>query len=279
MHPVLRRAISVIFRSSTYSEEIRLMEYYKIFAIEYERRQALSTEIFLRAMDPEPAFMSYYIWAIVGSNIAVIVDTGYTEETALSRGRKQQRCPGEGLKLIGIQPDEVEQVIITHFHWDHLGNHALFPKATFYAQEKEMAFWTGRYASVPIFREVIEPDDIVGMVRLNLSGHLTLIDGSRELFPGISVHWVGGHTPGMQIVEVATAGGTAVIASDAVKTYRNLTENIPDPYVNDISEMIDGYELVRSLAENESLVFPGHDPEVFNRFSSPAEGIAGLLQG
>lgn len=252
------------------------MDTYSIYAIEYERRQAVTTDLFLRHPEQKPVSMSYFIWAITGSNGTVVVDTGYTKETALSRGRDLKRNVDEGLNLIGINPSDAAHVVITHFHWDHLGNLELFPKATFFAQEKEMAFWTGRYANHPIFRDVIETDDINRIVRLNLEGRLVLVNGSREIFPGITLYLVGGHTSGMQILEVATSKGTAVIASDAVKTYRNLAENIPDPFLHDIPEMIDGYELVRKLATNESLIFPGHDPDVLNRFKLVAQDVVVL---
>jgi len=249
------------------------MDTYQIYTIEYERREASTEDFFLRDAAHQKLMMSYYVWAIMGSSKTVIVDTGYTEEVAASRGRKLKRCPSEGLKLVGIDPEKIEDVIITHFHWDHLGNHQLFPNATFYAQEKEMAFWNSRYANVPVFRDVIEPDDITAMVSLNLSGRLRLISGMKEIFPGIRLHWVGGHTSGIQIVEVKTTTGTAVIASDAVKTHMNLRENIPDPYLNSITEMLDAYDVVRSLADDESMVLTGHDVADLNRLKQVAEDV------
>jgi len=252
------------------------MESFRIYAIEYERREAVPAELYLRCLDRGPVLMNYSIWAIVGQTAVVVVDTGYTRETAISRGRGLKRSPEEGLKLIGIEPGDVAHVIITHFHWDHVGNLDLFQKATFYAQEKEMMFWTGRHARYPIFRDVVEPRDITALVRLNMAGRLVLVDGTRSVLPGVTLHRTGGHTPGMQIVEAETAHGHAVIASDAVKTYRNLSENAPDPFVHNVAEMLDGYEMVRKLASSDSLIFPGHDPDVLNRHRLVAPGVSML---
>jgi glyoxylase-like metal-dependent hydrolase (beta-lactamase superfamily II) len=252
------------------------MNTYRIFAIEYARRLAPPSDLFLRSQETEPVPMSYFVWAVVGSNGTVVVDSGFTEEVARARGRELKQSPVAGLKAIGVDPAAVEHVTVTHFHWDHMGTVPAFPKATFYAQEREMAFWTGRHAKFPAFREVVEEDDVTGMVRLGLAGRLVLCDGSREILPGITVHRVGGHTAGMQIVEVATANGKAVIASDAVKAYRHLAENIPDPFLHNIPEMLDGYELVRELAGDEGHVFPGHDPEVLERFKPAAPGVVVL---
>ena len=100
------------------------------------------------------------------------------------------------------------------------------------------------------------------------------VNGARELFPGIAVHHVGGHTAGLQVVTVETARGTAVIASDAIKMYRSLSEAAPDPLHHDIPGMLSGYQLCRELASNEELIVPGHDPEVLTRFETVADGIA-----
>ena len=45
-----------------------------------------------------------------------------------------------GLKRIGIRPESVDDVILTHMHYDHAGNRALFPKARYHVQDKEMAW-------------------------------------------------------------------------------------------------------------------------------------------
>ena len=74
-----------------------------------------------------------------------------------------------------------------------MGNYALFPRATFYVQDAEMAFYTGRHAAMPAFRPSVELDDVPALVRLNYEGRLVFVDGAREIVPGISVHRVGGH--------------------------------------------------------------------------------------
>jgi len=55
----------------------------------------------------------------------------------------------------------------------------------------------------------------VSLVALNDANRIRLVDGAREVFPGLRVHWVGGHTPGLQIVSVETARGRIVLTSDA----------------------------------------------------------------
>ena len=95
--------------------------------------------------------MAYFVWAITDGSRSVIVDLGFTEPVGTRRGRRFIQSPEEGLKRLGIDPATVEHVIVTHFHYDHTGNHALFPRAQFYIQDTEMRFYTGRFARNPAF--------------------------------------------------------------------------------------------------------------------------------
>jgi glyoxylase-like metal-dependent hydrolase (beta-lactamase superfamily II) len=206
----------------------------------------------------------------------VIVDLGFTEAVGTQRGRQFLRCPSQGLAEIGIDCASVDHVIISHFHYDHVGNYALFPNATFYVQDEEMRFYTGRYLSQPAFRHSIELDDLVALVRYNYEGRLSFVDGEQEILPGIAVHKVGGHTAGMQIISVQTKAGRAVVASDASHYYHNIEKNVPFMTLHDIPGMYNGFQRIRALADKPELIIPGHDPLVLERLRSVAEGIVSL---
>ncbi len=252
------------------------MQPYKIYIMQYARRDASTSELLLGDYHNAPYEMGYYMWALSNGEHTVVVDMGFTEEVGTSRGRTWVAEPAANLDAVKIDPAKVEHVIITHMHYDHVGNHELFPKATFYVQEDEMAFWTGRHVKYKVFNQAIHVDDVVALVRCNYAGRLVFVQGTAEVVPGVKVHRVGGHTKGMQIVEVATARGAAVVASDASHVYRNYQENTPFTILHDVPGMLDGFELMRRLASSEDLILPGHDPEVMNRYPAVAEGIAVL---
>src|SRR3546814_1392648 len=65
--------------------------------------------------------ITYYVWLIRGHGRTVLVDTGMTKESAASRGRTLDRLPREGLEALGVGPREVQDVIVTHLHFDHAG--------------------------------------------------------------------------------------------------------------------------------------------------------------
>jgi len=114
--------------------------------------------------------------------------------------------------------------VITHLHWDHSGNMGLFPNATFHIQDAEMAQATGRCICHKWFRRQSEVDDVVALVKNLYAGRVKFHDGEGTVAPGVTVHLVGGHTGGLQIVRVHTSRGSVVLASDAVHYWMNLAE-------------------------------------------------------
>src|ERR1700761_2835438 len=109
---------------------------YRVYAIRYATRDARRADHFIGG-DPHqaPMPMDYFVWAIVGEGRTIVVDTGFTAAVALLRGRTHLRCPAEALALIGVRADEVQDVVITHMHYDHAGNLSRFPNARVHLQE------------------------------------------------------------------------------------------------------------------------------------------------
>jgi len=246
---------------------------YRIYAVQYAERETNSSEVFFGDGRHEPMRMAYFVWAVSDGNRTVVVDLGFTEPVGTRRGRHFLRSPDDGLKLLGVDPIDVEHVIVTHFHYDHTGNHALFPRARFHVQDSEMQFWTGRYARQGAFSRSLETDDVVAFVRYNYDGRVRFVDGEAEILPGIRVLKVGGHTAGMQIVTVDTSRGRSVLASDASHYYANLEKDIPFPTLHDLPGVYNGFARIRELAAKPNLILPGHDPLVCERLTAVADGI------
>jgi glyoxylase-like metal-dependent hydrolase (beta-lactamase superfamily II) len=249
---------------------------YTIYAVQYAHRKTNSTELFYGDYHNTPMTMDYFVWAVTNGTHTVVVDLGFTEEVGTRRGRQFLRCPSRGLAEIGIDCASVEHVIISHFHYDHVGNYALFPNATFYIQDEEMQFYTGRNAHYPAFRHSIEVEDMVALLRFNYAGRLAFIDGEQEIVPGIWAHKVGGHTAGLQIVTAQTKDGRAVLTSDAAHYYHNIEKNVPFMVIHDIPRMYQAFERIRALADKPELIIPGHDPLVQERLQRVADGIVSL---
>jgi glyoxylase-like metal-dependent hydrolase (beta-lactamase superfamily II) len=248
------------------------MNPYKIYTLYYGKRDATTADYFLDDTSNIPIGMGYYLWVATNGEHTVVIDLGYHEDVGEQRGRTLVRHPAELLDKIQVDPRTVQHAIVTHLHWDHVGGYALFPNARFYLQERELHFWTSSHLAE--WQSSLEEEELVAVVRLHFRGRVGLCDGSREIVPGITVHHVGGHTMGSQIVQVETARGTAVVASDAAKLYRNFTEDIPQPRSHSVAEQISGYALIKRLASAEELIIPGHDPQAMHRLPLYTEGIA-----
>ncbi len=250
---------------------------FEVYAVRYATREARRGEHFY-GHDPHdgPMPMDYFVWAAVSPDHTVVVDAGFTAEVAARRGRKYLRHPAEGLEALGIDCARVPYVVLTHLHYDHAGNLGEFPGSTFVVQEEEMAFWTGRYAGRRQFRTLVEPDDVLYLVQENFRGRLLFVAGSQEIVPGIEVHWVGGHSAGLQVVRVKTGRGNVVLASDATHFYANIEGDRPYSIVSDLSQMYGAFDLVLSLADSPAHLVPGHDPLLMQRFPPAREGLEGV---
>ncbi|HZQ39045.1 MAG TPA: N-acyl homoserine lactonase family protein [Dehalococcoidia bacterium] len=249
---------------------------YRIYAIQYARRETNSSECFYGDYRREPMTMAYYVWALRDGQRTIVVDLGFTEPVGTRRGRTFTRGIDAGLSQIGVEAASVEDVIVTHFHYDHTGNHALFPQARFHVQAAEMAFCTGPFAGKPAFSHSAEPDDIAAFVRYNYAGRVRFVQGEADVAPGVRVHHVGGHTAGMQIVSVQTARGTAVLTSDASHYYANYEQERPFNTLHDLPGTYRAFTRIRTLASAPELIVPGHDPLVLERLQPLADGIVTL---
>jgi glyoxylase-like metal-dependent hydrolase (beta-lactamase superfamily II) len=102
-------------------------------------------------------------------------------------------------------------------------------------------------------------------------------DGVGELAPGLTMHRVGGHTDGLQVVRVWTNRGYVALASDATHLYENIETRLAFPLVYDVDAMLAGHETVRQLADTPDHIIPGHDPLVIERYHAPSPHLTGIV--
>jgi glyoxylase-like metal-dependent hydrolase (beta-lactamase superfamily II) len=224
-----------------------------------------------------PMPFDYFVFVIKGLAASVIVDSGYSADVARKRGREFFRCPSEGLALLRIDPASVRDVILTHLHYDHCGNQDLFPNARFHLQTAEMAYATGPAMCHGFMRGGYDPADIAATIEKLFADRLIYHEGDGEIAPGITVHRIGGHTEGQQVVRVKTRKGWLVLASDASHFFENFERNHPFPWVVDVADTLAGFARLRQLASNDAMVIPGHDPLIMQRFPAAFDEAAGFI--
>lgn len=249
-------------------------EVYEIYAIKYAYLMRRSADNFIGG-DPHDTEMplNYYVWVVSNSARTVVVDCGFTEAMARKRGRQIIRPVAAGLGALGIAPDQVENVIITHLHYDHAGNLPLFSNACFHLQDQELQFATGRCMCHGLMRHGYEVEDVVQMVRYVFDQRVRFHAGAHAIAPGIEVHHIGGHTQGLQAVRVKTQRGWVVLASDASHFYAHMEQGRAFPVLHNLAALLEGYDTLRALASSPQHVIPGHDPLVMARYPIARAGL------
>lgn len=252
---------------------------WQVYAIRYAHHFRTARENFLGGdpHDESPMPIDYFVWAVTGGDQVFVIDTGFDEAMARKRGREFLHSPGEGLKKVGVDPAFVKNVIISHMHYDHCGNHNLFPAARYHVQDREMQFSTGRHMCHAHMRFPFDEEDVVAMVRKLFAGRLVFHDGDDEIASGLSVHFVGGHSMGLQMVRVNTRRGWVVLASDAAHYYANIERGLPYPILYNAADVLEGYKRAHALADSPDHVIPGHDPLVLEKYPAPCPELKGWV--
>ena len=201
---------------------------YRVYALRYATREGRRQDNFVGGdLHDGPMPMDYFCWLAISDERRFVIDCGFTEEVAAQRKRTYLRNPVDALALLWVSAADVDDVIITHLHYDHVGNFDRFPKARFHLQETELAFATGKYMRHPFLSHAFEVEDVVGMVRLNYRGRVVFHNGDTELAPGLRLHLAGGHSAGLQFVSVHTERGWLVLASDVTHYYEHMESGRP----------------------------------------------------
>ena len=178
---------------------------YELFAIRYAERDARRSDHFIGG-DPHdgPMPMDYFVWAAIGRERSFVIDTGFTAEVAAARGRRHRRCPAESLSLVGSpqqcrRRDPDPYALRSCRHLPSLSGGTV-PFAG------ERAALHDRPSHAPLVPRALVRDRRCRRHRAaQLRPPRQAYDGTVELAPGISLHPVGGHTPGMQFVRVTPA--------------------------------------------------------------------------
>lgn len=252
------------------------MPAYEVYAIKYASVDRPRQSNFLAPAGGDPAApmaLDFFVWLVRGHGQLLLVDTGFSQVSALARQRSFLLSPVESLQRLGVQAGDIRDIAITHLHYDHAGNVHLFPNARIWLQQREMAYATGQCMCDARQNHFFALDDIAVVLKRLYAGDVRLIDGEHAFAPGIDLHRIGGHTDGLQVVAVMTAKGRVVLASDAAHYYENLQQRNPFPAIHSRADMMAGYDRIEALAGSADLIVPGHDPLVCERFERvPAPG-------
>ena len=225
-----------------------------------------------RLVVPVPSFL------LLHSRGAAVFDSGLHVETQRDAGRRigelarifQIRfAPGEelGARLAaaGVDPAEVDWLVSSHLHFDHVGGNAQLPNARWVVQRRE---WAAGCDPERRARFSYDPRDYdLGHERLLVDGEHDLFgDGSAVCLPTF------GHTPGHQSLRVRLASGDIVLAADACYLRRTLEDGLLPPLADDHDAQAASLARLRALEAAGARIFVGHDPDFWASVpQAPAE--------
>jgi len=250
---------------------------YEVYAIRYGTIPDFSLASLVAGGDRTKRLdIPVMVWLLKGSDgRIVLVDSGFFRDNLVAQWKVRDFVrPTDAVAGLGIKPEQVTDIVLTHMHWDHAGGTTLFPKARVWIQKAEYTYYTGDAWQSPRTHGGIEPEDVLAVVRLNVEGRLRLIDGDGQRpLPGIACYTGGRHTYASQYLVVNSKSGRTVVASDNMYLYENLDKHAPIAGALDFASNLAAQDRMRTQASDLKLIIPGHDPAVFTRFPTVAPGI------
>ena len=253
---------------------------YEVYAVRFATYASYPTRsLVIGADSSRRTQLAFTVWLMRGGGRTILVDAGFYRDKFVQRWKPTGFVrPSDALAALGVKPEDVTDIVVSHVHWDHVDGADLFPRARVWLQRDEYTHHTNDSGAV--LDRAIDAEDAAMLASIKSAGRLQLVDGdSAEIIPGIRVFTGGKHTYASQFVSVnASLGGgrtgTVVLASDNAYLYENLERHRPIAQTLDSLSNLRAQERMFRLASEARLVIPGHDVDVFTRFPKPGNGLA-----
>jgi glyoxylase-like metal-dependent hydrolase (beta-lactamase superfamily II) len=250
---------------------------YEVYAIRYATLPDFPVAELVSGADKNRKLdLAMMIWLVRGGGHTVLVDSGFYHEQFFKDWKlKDFVKPSDAVAKMGVKPEDVTDVVITHMHWDHADGADLFPKARIWIQKEELEYYAGEAWETKDTSDGFDAQDVVELVKLNTEGRVGLVHGdAQEILPGLTCYTGGKHTYQSQYVGVNAAGGTVILASDNMYLYENLEKHVPIGSTLDAASNLRAQDRMKRLATRPEWIVPGHDPAVFERFPQTTAGVA-----
>jgi glyoxylase-like metal-dependent hydrolase (beta-lactamase superfamily II) len=246
-----------------------------VLAVQYGELASHRSHVFLNYSDyhePDgPYDLAYYFWLVRKGGRTIVVDTGFSRSGGDRRGRTTLVAPPVAFAALGIAPDFAGEVVLTHAHYDHIGNLGYFTRARFIMSKSEFEFATKSVGDHVLFTAVIDAEDVECLRELHASGRLELIDNDIELIPGIRLVHAPGHTPGQLMVDFDAGSGRVLLTSDAVHFDEELDRDMPFRNMCDLPGAYRSFELVRRLRADGREIIAGHEAAIAAQYPRCAD--------
>jgi len=236
-----------------------------LYAVEYGTSRFPLRGVFGDGAEDGTMPFSWLFYVLRWESRVLLIDTGFRDaERARKYAVDLRNVPGL-LTTIGIDPERVTDVVLTHADFDHADNLDLFPHAAITVQQRELA-------------RLLHPDpDASRDLGAFLRGKpdITAFDTHCDIAGFLRCRCIGGHSPGSSVVELTRGEGTYVIPGDECFVFENARSARPVGYTVD-----EGANLayLRTLQRMPGAVLlPLHEPAIFRRHSLAAPFVAKIF--
>jgi len=247
--------------------------YYEIEIFRNGRIKSLPGPNIFRLSNYSKLYELYiYVFILKGKGKTIVIETGCGDVTEINR-RNMEENEGydifeipeeEGIESIiqkaNIDCEDVDFVLLTHLHHDHISNVNLFPNAKVVLSKKGWTEYIKKNRPY-FYDELIYPVRPINYISSLPHEKLILVDGEQEIIEGINAFWVGGHTPCCLAYELETKKGKAVFTSDIAFLESNIINNHPTGFYYNLWECYEGYEKIRKRAD---IILTSHDPDILD---------------
>jgi glyoxylase-like metal-dependent hydrolase (beta-lactamase superfamily II) len=241
---------------------------YKILALRNGECVIAGNHAFYKGNPNERYDYMLFSWLIEGGEKPILVDSGLYNVEEMNQGaahvlakpitQSANEATIMQLAAHGYKPEDIEYVFITHLHFDHVDQLDIYTNAKIVVSGKGLASatanpgWVGSWAPGKTLKGLTDTWK-----------ERTIAVDNEEILPGISVMWLGGHTPCSQGICVQTTMGEAILTGDTVSLLRNIDKQIPVGVYHSLDEC---RTAMKKLAERNAIIIPSHDPGIFERF-------------
>jgi glyoxylase-like metal-dependent hydrolase (beta-lactamase superfamily II) len=247
----------------------------EIYAVQYGTLAQFPVQSLIAGADSARRLdVALMVWVIKRANGEVwLVDAGFYRDKFVQRWKpRDYQTPAAAVAMLGIAPEQVTDIIVSHVHWDHVDGADLFPRARVWIQREEFAHHVGENGAV--LDRAVDALDATMLWSLRQAGRVRLVDGDAQtIAPGITVYTGGRHTFASQYVRVESPAGAVLLASDNAYLYENLATRRPIAQTLDSVSNLAAQARMQALAGSTGVIIPGHDPAVMQRFPVVKPGV------
>ncbi len=253
---------------------------YEVYAVRFGHVPFALSNLVAGADRATMVDITFTVWPIKNpaTGRVIVFDAGFYHDKFIQQWHPVDYVkPSEAVATaMGITADDVTDVVISHIHWDHADGAELFPRATVWIQKDEYEYYVGANGE-PLHGS--DPAVATEYAALNTAGRIKLINGDdQEIFPGIRAYTGGRHTYASEYLGVHTRQGTVVLASDNAYLFKNLDEHLAIAQTFDArgtgpTMNLAAQDRMKTLAAKPTLIIPGHDPAVFDRYTKVKDNV------